>query len=182
METIKQMYLNEIKKAWGNDNRMMLYFDKNLSDAYLLPSGAILFFEKMKIEKDFCFGYSDSAYNDDEYREANERVSNARTEDYLYNQNMRNFDEKYTPERKKIVLLFSQYYGAPRLNICEVTGVYSTLKQAWGENYEEISEQDIPMVKAAIESERGKFERKLNAYIKRYGATKVRAWSYWRDE
>ena len=37
------------------------------------------------------------------------------------------------------------------------------------------------LVKSAYESAMQRQDKKVRAYLKRYGLTKIRAWSYWRD-
>lgn len=45
----------------------------------------------------------------------------------------------------------------------------------------EATEEDRKNILAALKHERAKFEKRLNAYLKKYGLSKVRTWSYWAD-
>lgn len=45
----------------------------------------------------------------------------------------------------------------------------------------EATAEDRANILAALKHERAKFEKRLNAYLKKYGVSKVRAWSYWAD-
>ena len=44
-----------------------------------LENGDIVVIEKPTIKKDFCFGYSDSRYDTEDYDRANEMAAHART-------------------------------------------------------------------------------------------------------
>ena len=47
--------------------------------------------------------------------------------------------------------------------------------------YYRLTESDIGVVKSAYERAIQRQEKKVRAYLKRYGLSKIHAWSYWRD-
>ena len=38
------------------------------------------------------------------------------------------------------------------------------------------------IIREAFETEIAKFEKRLDAYLKKYGTSKLRTWTYWQDE
>ena len=44
-----------------------------------------------------------------------------------------------------------------------------------------LTDDEVKMVKDAVERQKAKFTKRLNSYLKRYGLSKVNAWSYLRD-
>ena len=48
-------------------------------------------------------------------------------------------------------------------------------------NYQELEGENLKRVIEGHKIVKAKFEKRLNTYLKKYGLTKVHAWSYWRD-
>lgn len=183
---MKAIYLNEIAKAWGNDARMMAYFSRNLSTAYELPSGGVIAFDKRKINADFCFG--EDGYN---YDEAQNNVRNAYTnEDYFRSENLRELNKLialFTPDgsTRDIYLYRKSYtneiaplnvWGFVALTICQFEDNrrhYIDIRKA--------TEEERAVILQALQEEKAKHEKKINSYLKRYGLSKVHAWSYWAN-
>lgn len=44
-----------------------------------------------------------------------------------------------------------------------------------------LTDDEVKMVKDAVERQKAKFMKRLNSYLKRYGLSKINAWSYFRD-
>lgn len=145
------------KHVWHGNNHMIDYSMGEIAQLVQLDNGYIVSVEKQKIEKDFCFGYSDSPYNTEDYDRANEMARYARTsEEYFISQNMKEFDKtiKMIDESKKdydsvvewnrqLLFLTTPYIGQPddsiyksRINACRV----STFLDAMGgsANLEEV--------------------------------------------
>ena len=51
-----------------------------------------------------------------------------------------------------------------------------------GEKYHEISDADRKLIIAMYEQEKEKMSERLDAYLKRYGLSKLHVWTYWMDE
>lgn len=183
---MKAIYLNEMAKAWGNDNRMMTYFSKTLSNAYALPNGGVMAFEKRKIETNFCYGEDGNDYD-----EAQNKVHNAYTnEDYFRSVNLREFtklQKLFTPDNSsRDIYIYRKSYtcetapiniwGFVALRIWEAEENrhhFTDLRKATKE------EKDV--ILKALEEEKKIHEKKVNTYLKKYGLSKVRAWSYWAN-
>lgn len=180
-------YLKEIEKAW--EGRMLDYFRKKVSSLHRLSNGGILAFEKPSIETSFCFGYSDSAYDTKDYDNANRMAKHAsESEDYFLEENLKDFDNKIhelEDESNDYYLYRESYYSekAP-LNVWR----YRNLTRWAVKENESIckdltpcSKEDREIILNGLKQEREKFEKRLKTYLKRYGLSKVKTWSYWRD-
>lgn len=183
---MKTRYLNEMAKVWGNDNRMMAYLQKKLSNAYALPNGGVIAFDKKKIETDFCYG--EDGYD---YDEAQNKVHNAYTnEDYFKAANLREFT--------RLINLFTPDYSTRDIYVYRKTYTRETSPlNVWGfvalrvweaeENrnhfadLRKATEEEREIIINALKEEQAKHEKKVNTYLKKYGLSKVRAWSYWAN-
>lgn len=187
IEEAKAEYL----KVWPGDEKMIKYCQGKISNAVKLSDGRIVIVEKQSIETSFCFGYSTCGQGQ-ESDEANECAHVARTsEDYFREKNLEPFDQKIallkrgkdvTCERKAY-LSQSNYASCGLVNIHEVVGLYYSdfVEQRWG-TYHEISDADRKLIIAMYEQEKEKMSKRLDAYLKRYGLSKLHVWTYWMDE
>lgn len=67
-------------------------------------------------------------------------------------------------------------------NISELAGQTLKSKRDGGRTeYIVMTADDIDTIKAAYQAAAAKHEKKVDAYLKRYGTSKVNAWTYWRD-
>lgn len=185
-------YLNEWRKVWEKED-MIEYHRKKVSSIHRLSNGGLIYFEKPSIETSFCFGYSDSAYNTDEYDNANRMAHHAATsEEYFLEQNLKGFDAvikslENTEEYTHICISRESYSSQKEpLNLWSYKVLkYWQYNDAVDRNYytdlQEINAEDRAIILNALKTERAKFEKRLRAYLKRYGLSKVKSWSYWRD-
>lgn len=185
-------YLNEWRKIWKDDARMMEYGRKKTSAIRRLSNGGLIDWGKPSIETSFCFGYSGS--DDDD---ANKMVHHAKTnEDYFLNENLKNFnyiikkieslgnDEDCSGA--KLYIYRDNYSRADDLNLWSYAILpFWQYNEAKERNLyldlQEANAEDIKTILETEKSERTKFEKRLHAYLKKYGLTKVRSWSFWRD-
>ena len=56
-KALLEEYLNEMRKVYPNDERMIEYHRKEANRVIRLTNGGLMVFEKPKIETSFCFGY-----------------------------------------------------------------------------------------------------------------------------
>lgn len=143
-----------------------------------LSDGKLVVFEKPKMEKDFCFGYSDWGQGLT-YERANE-LCRAYSSDpkYFINDNLAQFKGfvNYKDGKADAKMFLTRKYNTT--NIYEV---------GWKSDYdsEEINidnEEDKRLVLATVQSIYDKFKRQLENYVKRYGTEKLHVWTYWADE
>ena len=180
----------EYVKVWKNDEKMVKFCQNEISNAVKLSDGRIVVVEKQKLETSFCFGYSTCGQGVD-YDEANDAAHVASTsEKYFREQNLAYFKktiDMLKGEKKKswdrdAYLSHSIYSGTP-INIHKVVGLYycDFVEQRHG-HYTEMSDADRKLVIAMYEEEMEKMNKRLDAYLKRYGLSKLNVWTYWRDE
>lgn len=196
-------YMREWAKVWKDDKSMLDYERKRFSGAVRLQNGGILFFEKPSMKTEFCFGYS-SCGQGQSYDEAREEERLAGTEDYFLHANLDDMDGGIKalecncrfPDNE----YHSRYYGKTwyiqRLsydNQKEPLNLWTF--RAWREydvdtepwrytpgTYEKMTDTDRHTILGGLRRERGKFEKRLRTYLKRYGTSKLRTWTYWMDE
>jgi hypothetical protein len=167
-------------KRWNNDEKMVNYCTDRVARFVRLRSGHILTIDKPRIETRFCFGYSDSRYDED-YDRANNMARYASTsEEYFKTENLKQLqgtiDALNGIGRFGYSVAYISYGndGEATLNFCSS---YELIEK----RREEINEQDREAIMTAYKLEIAAFEKRLNTYLKRYGLSKVHTWSYWRD-
>ena len=194
---LKQRYA-EILAAdvWHNDQSMVDFCVKEAGYIVELENGDILAITKPRIQKDFCFGYSDSRYDTEDYDRANAMAAHASSStDYFLAENLREIDnaikllenngfEEYTDGFKTRRVVYR--VGIPYSRQPENSKLKSLFTLPWhderSQKYPELSVNDRLRVIEGYKAVRAAFEKRLNTYLKRYGLSKVNSWSYWRDE
>ena len=181
-KNIKILLEKEYQKVWGNDTKMFKYCMNKTSNAVLLHNGVIFTFDKPSIETSFCFGYD----NDDEsYNNANNMVENTMNDySYFIERNMRHFDD-IENALKEIHLRAERTYSG-KVNITSYIFTERTINnyyisKAQLENMFFLTEEDVEKIKVALEEEKNKFKKRLTTYLNKYGTSKLKVWSYWRD-
>ena len=182
------------QKVWGGgDGHMVDYCVNKTAHAARLSNGLILTIEKPSIETSFCFG--ESGYDHDEA--FNMAYNVAKTEEYFKNRNMREFDnmianlkqckklDKWGCHKMYAYMNVQSYYGCTDRVICEVyTDSHlrdEVWEQAYGRKAEKLPDADIDTAIALFEEARVAFKKRVDAYWKRYGSSKLKTWTYWRD-
>lgn len=189
---LKADYIEELKKMW-RDEKMVEHCSK--TTAYVIEhDGKLYDIEKPKIETDFCFGYGmNGVSNTDDYNEAATAAENAkRNREYFINQNLENINRwienlsdilenlKRGDYQRYVIKTGKKYYR--QSDDCKLAG-YSIADALAGKNSDEMC-SDIELLEkliAGYEQVKADFEKRLNAYLKRYGMSKVRTWSYLVD-
>lgn len=200
----KETLREEIAKVWDSE-RMIKYVLGQVQVAAVLEDGTIITIDKQSIETRFCFG--ESGYD---YDEAAEGVRTAYTStEYLKRENMRDYDRKLAEIDEAatfdgyvmLTVRRPAYYGQTRdcrlgcLDWRRTTDVLEdlggsayldrlpgqTIQDRTGGEYRILTASDIETVREAYKAARAAHEKKVDAYIKRYGTSNVTAWTYWRD-
>jgi hypothetical protein len=86
---------------------------------------------------------------------------------------------------KELTLRAERSYSG-RVNICSSIWTerelnYHYISKAQLENMFFLNDEDIEKIKEALEEEKTKFKKRLETYLKKYGTSKLKVWSYWRD-
>ena len=178
---LKEIYKNLINDVWQEESMRKYCINKA---AYLmeLENGEIVEIEKPSIQKHFCFGAGYCGYcTDEEWESANEMSRHAATNhDYFIKENLRKIDEQIESFLKPTVhtwKIAKHYYRQSEEN---KLGAF--VLEYWGENrYPEArpaTKEDIKKMVEGLKEVRKQFEKRLHAYLKRYGLSKIETWSY----
>ena len=195
---------DEIRAAFATywNGRMTDYCTKKAELMVSLPGGELLPIDKQSIRKDFCFGESGYDYDD-----ALQAAEHARTsEDHFRAENMREFNEwisalEAARTLDQVLVIRPKPYmnqtDACRIAAVSVERLTDVLDACGGSAYlEELpgkaltirgeecrvaTAEELEIILAAYRQAAAKHEKKVNAYLTRYGTSKVHAWTYWRD-
>lgn len=184
---LKERYLAYLAaETWQTCEKMIDYNRKKISQVVELDNGELVAIDKPNIETNFCFGYSNN-----EYAEAEKMKEHAETHaDYFINENLRRFDKEY-PEWLKnkpdTAYIQTRYINAPEnTKIKDIVFLdywtSSGLTDEEKKKIRKLSPAEIEKLLTAYAEERAIFEKRLYAYLKRYGTEKLNCWTYWRDE
>lgn len=198
---LKEKYMEIIKtEVWINNPKMQEFARKNIGYIVELSNGKIICLEKPQIEKDFCFGYGLYGLSDDEGMErASKLVDKAETDmKYFKDANLCEINRRI--ERLQEILIHSDiyevwtkpvYYGQPDnsslvgyriLEYSDSPDRNADEPNGKGPNgMERIYRADIECILDGLVENKTLFEKRLNTYLKRYGLSKVNAWTYLRD-
>lgn len=187
-KALRQRYIDLVtEEVWSGSERMKKHYEKKTDRVFKTEKGYLIEIEKPSIETKFCFGYSDSRYDMDDYNRANNMAHHARTnEDYFIEENLKQVQRIIDDLKNKRFSVFTRvrYCGSPDDSLIRSYKLYWDYQKDWGEiteEYEELSEADRKSLIAVYEETKKDFEKRIHAYLKRYGLSKVDSWSYWRD-
>lgn len=191
---------------WKGDERMVEYCMKQIAEITEIPGVGLVTVEKQRIKTRFCFGYSDSRYDTEDYDRANDMAHYARTsEDYFRRENMADFTEMIQaiePGEAQEFFVIRPAYGEENnspLQTLEFMRLSRFLDYMGGSAYmEELpgtfaelsdgrrvyipTDDDRRRIAETYKKAAEAHRKKVENYLKRYGLSKVNAWSYWRDE
>lgn len=185
---LKQQYIDiTMEESWHNDSGMRKHFEKSIDRVVKTEKGYLIALDKPSIEKDFCFGYSDSRYDMKDYERANDMAHHARTsEEYFIGENMKQIDSKIESLKKKAFKLYTgvKFCDAPEDSVIHYYTLIHEFDAETGnyrEGLEPLEESDRELLIETYEEMKKDFAKRLQTYLKRYGLSKVNAWSYWKD-
>lgn len=198
---MKDLLVREYGKVW-NDQRMVEYCVKKASTVVELPDGSITVVEKQPIETRFCYGESGYDYDNAQRMAAHARTS----EDYFREQNMKRFQgyindilESYSMNWTYKLVIYEDvaFYGqSPDCRFRNIGFVhYSDLVDdagyimitpgksitVHGRPCHVATAEEHRLILEAYQAARDEHRKKVDAYLKRYGLSKVHSWTYWRD-
>ena len=189
LKELKAQYACILAEEVWNHNKPMV--DHCISEtAYIveLPNGDIVPIEKPRIITRFCFGYTLCQKDSEDYDAATLRAQGARTDpQYFLDRNLAELDNAIAqlerPEQSRYEFALAiKYYSQPENSKLKALIMYDRYK---GYDYSTaipLSDQDRERITEGFRSVRAKFEKRLIAYLKRYGLSKISTWTYWQDE
>lgn len=189
-EELKQEYFAELSKK--HDEKWLDYYKKETARVYKTIDGDYIALEKPRIKTSFCFGYSDSRYDTEDYDNARAMVHHARTqESYFLEENrkkvLQTIDklESRKNEYSTIVLkLINQSYRGEKIydltymRLCD----WYDMSEERKSKYKDLHEVDRLGLIEEYKKLLVDFEKRLQTYLKKYGLSKLNCWSYWQDE
>lgn len=184
---LKQKYADILAaEVWHGDKKMVDFCVKEAAYIVELDNGDIIPIKKPRIEKDFCFGYSDSRYNTDDYDRANNMAAHAKSsESYFLEKNLAGIDETIAILEGDAKKHWEYYISIPYSGQPENSQLKHVFADYWHsdrvQNKPKLEGADRQKVIEGYKIVRAAFEKRLHSYLKRYGMSKVRAWSYWQD-
>jgi hypothetical protein len=181
-KNVKVLIENEYSKVYGNDNKMMKYCLSKTSNGVVLHNGCIFTFDKPLIETSFCFGYD----NDQESMDNASNMVEETVKHYsvFLRKNMSQFENIENTLKETNIKAEYSYQGRIKLS----SYIYSEydldrryLSQSQLGNFFKLTPEDITLIKNMVSEEKKKFEKRLTTYLNKYGTSKLKVWSYWRD-
>lgn len=180
-KTEKEMLYKEYSKVWESE-KMRKYCVSRVS-TFICVRDWIVTFDKEHIETDFCFG--EHGYDYDEVNATCAALST--DEQYFIAENMRctkaadilgSLDGNTRHHWRKLYpILVPNKHDGCRLAHLEWTQDACEARN----NPMALTDGEIKLLRLEMEREQQKFEKRLHAYLKRYGMSKCHFWTYWAD-
>lgn len=192
-------YKKELHDMWKGNEDMVDYCMKACAEVVGLPNGMLHDIDKEHIQTGLCFGYSDMGYGPS-YEDACKSAREAReAPDAFMTQNMRT----YTDALHNLSLHGERHFvcmasSMPRIkgiryvrvtDVLEAVGgsavlgeLKGTVADVRGERVYICTDEDVALLKEGYERAAAVHEKKLRAYLKRYGTSKLHIWTYWMDD
>ena len=180
MNEARQKYITQLKLRYPNSPKMVDYCDKRAYVVVELDDGEILPIAKAQIKKDFCFG--ESGYD---YQEKIEMAERARKSvDYFVERNLEEVRKTilYLRDPETKVLVGKAYDGESQIAHMCITTWGNLMNYPWMyRGMREASDGERLKLINAYGFVKYDLETRVKAYLKRYGLSKVRAWTFWLD-
>ena len=185
-----EKYLELVEKEiYPNDKKMVEYVGKNTARVVLLSNGNLVGISKPSINTEFCFGYSDLGQGrTQEQAEAMEEYA-SREASYFIEENIKKFSWWYNTllDSPQEIYLRNKYWKSPSdSKLKEIEKYdwwhYANASESTKAELQKVSKEDLQELINAYAEEIKNFEKRLRAYLKRYGTSKLKTWTYWQDE
>lgn len=166
---------SELFKTWC--------FLDHTAEALKVDEKHFITFDKQDIEKSFCFGWS--CQGGMTYEEATDMCHNFSEADFKAG-NLKRFDNKYIHRLKAIEekqIKLKREYVTSKESGAEIMYI-TTDRDVSGDIT--LSVEDNTKLREAykqkVQDLRNEFEKRLDAYLKKYGLSKIRRWTYCADD
>lgn len=187
-------YMEIIKtEVWENCPTMQEYARKTTQHIVELKNGDIIAIEKPRIETSFCFGYGcyGISTQEDEDRAYN-MMKHAETEEsYFKKENLKELESTINSLRDENLFCYTytHYSGQPDksklkgftiVRYCD-TPEYAPYKYTNLRDLKQLDMEDRERIAKGYEIVKAAFTKRLNTYLKRYGLSKLKTWTYLVD-
>lgn len=166
---------SELFKTW--------YYLDHTAEALKVDEKHFITFDKQDIEKSFCFGWS--CQGGMTYEEAADMCHNFSEADFKAG-NLKRFDNKYIHRLKAIKekqIKLKREYVTSKESGAEIMYI-TTDRDVSGDMTLSVEESTRlrEAYKQKVQDLRNEFEKRLDAYLKKYGLSKIRRWTYCADD
>lgn len=166
---------SELFKTWC--------FLDHTAEALKVDEKHFITFDKQDIEKSFCFGWS--CQGGMTYEEATDMCHNFSEADFKAG-NLKRFDNKYIHRLKAIEekqIKLKREYVTSKESGAEIVYI-TTDRDVSGDITLSVEESTRlrEAYKQKVQDLRNEFEKRLDAYLKKYGLSKIRRWTYCADD
>ena len=170
---------SELFKTW--------YYLDHTAEALKVDEKHFITFDKQDIEKSFCFGWS--AMYGPTCEEATDMCHNFSEAEFKA-ENLKRFDREYkhaleAVEDEQITLGQNYTRGTSEESGAEIMFI----KKRGAKDYDgdiTLSVEDSTKLREAykqkVQDLRNEFEKRLDSYLKKYGLSKIRRWTYCADD
>lgn len=180
---LKAQYRVLMADVW-EDERMIDFCTKNADVIIKFANGFVAEIEKPSIKTHFCFGYRLSSHDTEEFDNACDMAVYARkSEEYFKEKNLedlkrtiKNIEEcRFTP-------YFRNHYCSQKNDILKGIEWFEYYNEPVSNpEYVKLTEADKALLLEAYKVELERFSKRVDTYLKKYGTSKVKSWSYWQD-
>ncbi len=181
-QALKARYAALLAAEVWKDQKMVDYCVKKTARIVELSDGALICIEKPAIRTRFCFGYHANVHYTEEISTAEEAAAHAaKSQEYFKTKNLESMDAMLKVLENSETGIRPQYTSSPEgTQICAL--VFPEPWEPLPPGYRRLLAEDREKLGEAYRTERGVFEARLDAYLRRYGLSKVETWTYWLDE
>lgn len=181
-QALKARYAALLAAEVWKDQKMVDYCVKKTARIVELSDGALICIEKPVINTRFCFGYHANVHYTEEISTAEEAAAHAaKSQEYFKTKNLESMDAMLKALENSETGIRPQYTSSPEgTQIC--TLVFPEPWKPLPPGYRRLLPEDREKLREAYRTERGEFAARLDAYLKRYGLSKVETWTYWLEE
>lgn len=181
-QALKARYAALLAAEVWKDQKMVDYCVKKTARIVELSDGALICIEKPTIKTRFCFGYHANGYCTEEISTADAAAAHAaKSQEYFKNENLKSMDAMLKALENSETGIRPQYTSSPEgTKICAL--VFPEPWEPLPPGYRRLLSEDREKLREAYRTERGVFAARLDAYLKRYGLSKVETWTYWMEE
>ena len=181
-QELKQQYEQELRKVYGPTREgTVQYAVSKIQRVVELSNGKLYVIEKQPIQTSFCYGYgwSGVVVDREEMEAARDLARQARTnEDFFTAENMKCFSlfDRGDASYQKLGIEMPSTKSNRIVAIHWVSGPMEYYR-----DIKPLSAEDEDILRQAYEEEKAVHLKKIKAYLKRYGLSKVNSWSYLVD-
>lgn len=190
-KALKEIYKQEATEYWQNQ-KMIDYCMKKAAYIVELEDGNYTIIDRPEIETHFCFGYGYCGMStEDDWKGAAAMAEKARNDqDYFISENLKGLEEsiKSLQDESLEIYKFVGYNGqraeTRRRSFRIVEMWHNPEYDPWAWTMPEVkkmTDQERQALIAGYEEVKKAFIKRLNTYLKRYGLSKVKSWSYLSD-